>query len=192
MQAQYLSKPLPGVSIGFGSHLTLRCRYLDNMTSERVDAEGVSNIAQAAKHFLPQRSFQPETQSVISMRNKEDLEAWEKLDDTIMGGKSGSFLQVGVMPSHRVVPGPRWAPAHGRPCCLPDSESLQASRCSFDLSKLHVCQRGCGHSLAVCLALRSCGNGCFCNQNHRQCCLSCCGDIICTFDSDFLVSMMML
>ena len=64
------------------------------MTSERVDAEGVNNVAQAAKNFLPQRAFRPEVETVISMRSKEDLEVWEKLDDTIMGGKSGSFLQV--------------------------------------------------------------------------------------------------
>ena len=28
------------------------CRYLDNMTSERVDAEGVKNVAVAAKENL--------------------------------------------------------------------------------------------------------------------------------------------
>ena len=28
---------------------SFQCRYLDNMTSERVDAEGVKNIAAAAK-----------------------------------------------------------------------------------------------------------------------------------------------
>ena len=75
---------------------------MDNMTSERVDAEGISNIAKAAKEFLPQRSFQPETEQVISMRSKEDLEVWEKLDDTIMGGKSGSFLQVGFKEMSRI------------------------------------------------------------------------------------------
>lgn len=64
------------------------------MTSERVDAEGVSNIAKAAKHFLPAQSFQPEVEEVLSMRSTADLEAWERLDDTIMGGKSGSFLQT--------------------------------------------------------------------------------------------------
>lgn len=85
---------------------------MDNMTSERVDAQGVSNIAEAAKHFLPQRSFQPETQNVISMRSQEDLEAWEKLDDTIMGGKSGSFLQVGATRLHCTAPLPEWAPAY--------------------------------------------------------------------------------
>lgn len=84
------------------SRATLPYRYLDNMTSQRVDAEGISNIAKAAKHFLPQRTFQPETESIISMRSKEDLEVWEKLDDTIMGGKSGSFLQVCIYSGFRV------------------------------------------------------------------------------------------
>ena len=72
----------------------LRCRYIDNMTSERVDAEGISNIAKAAKHFLPTQRFQPEVEQVLSMRTAADLEVWEKLDDTIMGGKSGSYLQT--------------------------------------------------------------------------------------------------
>ena len=64
------------------------------MTSERVDAEGISNIAEAAKQFLPAQTFnQPEVEEVLSMRSTQDLENWEKLDDTIMGGKSGSFLQ---------------------------------------------------------------------------------------------------
>ena len=72
----------------------VRCRYIDNMTSERVDAQGVTNIAKAAKQFLPAQPFQPEVEQVLSMQSKEDLEVWEKLDDTIMGGKSGSFLQT--------------------------------------------------------------------------------------------------
>lgn len=70
------------------------CRYIDNMTSERVDAEGISNIAKAAEHFLPAQRFQPEVEQVLSMRSAADLEVWEKLDDTIMGGKSGSYLQT--------------------------------------------------------------------------------------------------
>ncbi|KAL3135711.1 hypothetical protein ABBQ38_006182 [Trebouxia sp. C0009 RCD-2024] len=97
MQAELwkgVSQVVTAVGPAFGRQADGSMGYLDNMTSERVDAEGVSNIAQAAKQFLLQRSFQPETQNVISMRSKEDLEAWEKLDDTIMGGKSGSFLQT--------------------------------------------------------------------------------------------------
>ena len=69
------------------------CRYKDNMTSERVDSEGISNIAEAAKQFLPAQKLQPEMEQILSMRSAQDLEKWEKLDDTIMGGKSGSFLQ---------------------------------------------------------------------------------------------------
>lgn len=69
------------------------CRYIDNMTSERVDAEGISNIAKAAQGFLPAQTWQPEVEQVLSMRSAQDLEKWEKLDDVIMGGKSGSFLQ---------------------------------------------------------------------------------------------------
>lgn len=91
-------------------------RYLDNMTSERVDAEGVSNIAKAAQQFLPQRSFQPETEQVISMRNKEDLEVWEKLDDTIMGGKSGSFLQVHIRTIKRILPLSHACICRAEPC----------------------------------------------------------------------------
>ena len=64
------------------------------MTSERVDAEGIGNIAKAAKHFLPPHDFQPEVEQILGMRSAADLEVWEKLDDTIMGGKSGSFLQT--------------------------------------------------------------------------------------------------
>ena len=50
---------------------TLSSRYLDNMTSERVDAEGVSNVAELAKK-LPQQ--QPETACVLSMASDKDLE----------------------------------------------------------------------------------------------------------------------
>ena len=63
------------------------------MTSERVDAQGISNIAEAAKHFLPGRNQPPVVENVLKMGSSADIEAWEKLDDVIMGGKSGSFLQ---------------------------------------------------------------------------------------------------
>ena len=69
------------------------CSYLDNMTSERVDAQGISNIAEAAKHFLPGRNQPPVVKTVLKMGSSAEMEAWEKLDDVIMGGKSGSFLQ---------------------------------------------------------------------------------------------------
>lgn len=64
------------------------------MTSERVDAEGISNIAEAAKQFLPERKLAPEVENVLKMSSDSDLDAWEKLDDVIMGGKSGSKMQT--------------------------------------------------------------------------------------------------
>lgn len=70
------------------------CRILENLTSERVDAQGISNIAEAAKQCLPRGHLAPQLERVLSMQSSSDLEAWEKLDDVIMGGKSGSFLQT--------------------------------------------------------------------------------------------------
>jgi uncharacterized protein YbjT (DUF2867 family) len=64
--------------------------YLDGMTSERVDAEGVSNIATAAKNFLPRQ--QKSSVEILPMRSEEDLKRWQRLDDVIMGGNSSSVL----------------------------------------------------------------------------------------------------
>lgn len=89
-----VSQVVTTVGPAFGRQPDGSMGYIDNMTSERVDAEGISNIAEAAKHFLPAQSLQPEGEEVLSMRSTADLAAWEKLDDTIMGGKSGSFLQT--------------------------------------------------------------------------------------------------
>ncbi|KAK9814216.1 hypothetical protein WJX72_002437 [[Myrmecia] bisecta] len=66
--------------------------YLDNMTSERVDAQGVSNVAAAAAQHLPRQSDGAPCE-VLSMRSADDLAKWDRLDDVIMGGQSGSALQ---------------------------------------------------------------------------------------------------
>ncbi|KAA6425478.1 MAG: hypothetical protein FRX49_04376 [Trebouxia sp. A1-2] len=91
---QGISQVVTTVGPAFGRQPDGGMGYIDNMTSERVDAEGISNIAKAAEHFLPAQRFQPEVEQVLSMRSAADLEVWEKLDDTIMGGKSGSYLQT--------------------------------------------------------------------------------------------------
>lgn len=91
---QGISQVVTTVGPAFGRQPDGGMGYIDNMTSERVDAEGISNIAKAAKHFLPTQRFQPEVEQVLSMRTAADLDVWEKLDDTIMGGKSGSYLQT--------------------------------------------------------------------------------------------------
>ena len=64
--------------------------YLDGMTSERVDAMGTINVVEAAKKYLPKQT--KVVKEVVSMRSQEDLEVWERLDDTIMGGNSSSSL----------------------------------------------------------------------------------------------------
>ena len=52
------------------------CRYLDNMTSERVDAEGVANVAAAAAAHMQRDA--PSVQDVLSMRTAEDLAKWQR------------------------------------------------------------------------------------------------------------------
>jgi len=75
--------------------------YLDNMTSERVDNQGVANIAAAAaKYFKIDNSndvpFRHENkfEDILPMKTAEDLEKWQRLDDVIMGGKSSSGLEL--------------------------------------------------------------------------------------------------
>ncbi|KAK9820647.1 hypothetical protein WJX81_005527 [Elliptochloris bilobata] len=65
--------------------------YLDGMTSERVDAGGVANIAEAVKAALADEAAE-RTEEVLPMRSAEDLAAWGRLDDVIMGGRSSSGL----------------------------------------------------------------------------------------------------
>jgi len=48
-------------------------RYLDNMTSERVDAQGVSNIAQLAQQLPAQRS---EAVQILGMSSAEDMKVF--------------------------------------------------------------------------------------------------------------------
>jgi uncharacterized protein YbjT (DUF2867 family) len=65
--------------------------YLDDMTSERVDAGGVSNIAKLAQKLPKQPT---ESAQIMSMGSADDLKLWKQLDDTIMGGQSSSKLDV--------------------------------------------------------------------------------------------------
>lgn len=51
-------------------------RYLDNMTSERVDAEGMAHVAAAAAKYM-QRA-ERSVQDVLSMRSAEDLAKWQR------------------------------------------------------------------------------------------------------------------
>jgi hypothetical protein len=78
--------------------------YLDNMTSERVDAQGISNIAAAATKYLTSSATKTDSngqlrprntfEDVLPMKTAEDLEKWQRLDDVIMGGNSSSGLEL--------------------------------------------------------------------------------------------------
>ncbi|KAI8465804.1 MAG: complex I intermediate-associated protein 30-domain-containing protein [Monoraphidium minutum] len=66
--------------------------YLDGMTPEAVEAKGMANLVAAMKeHMAPQRRV---VEEVLPMRTEQDLEAWERLDDVIMGGSSSSGIKA--------------------------------------------------------------------------------------------------
>lgn len=49
------------------------------MSPERVDKEGVRNVAQAAAKALPRQPQQVQTAKVFSMGSKPDLARWKVL-----------------------------------------------------------------------------------------------------------------
>ena len=66
--------------------------YLNGMTPEKVDSQGVAAIAAAAAKYVAK---QGKTSTVVMpFQSAGDLEAWQKLDDVIMGGNSDSALSL--------------------------------------------------------------------------------------------------
>ncbi|GLC44733.1 hypothetical protein PLESTB_000970600 [Pleodorina starrii] len=65
---------------------------LDGMSSERVEAEGISSLVSLLPELLPKRDTRTSS-LVVPMRTAEELAVWNKLDDVIMGGASGSGLE---------------------------------------------------------------------------------------------------
>jgi hypothetical protein len=63
--------------------------FKDNMTSEKVDAEGVSNIVAAALKELPRAKLVQDP-----VMQSSDFKGWENKDDTVMGGKSSSIIEA--------------------------------------------------------------------------------------------------
>ncbi|GFR43419.1 hypothetical protein Agub_g4500 [Astrephomene gubernaculifera] len=75
--------PLPGG--GFG--------VIDGMTSEKVEAEGISSLVSMLPKLLPKKAERTST-LVVPMRTPEEVYgSWQRLDDVIMGGASDSGLQ---------------------------------------------------------------------------------------------------
>lgn len=66
--------------------------YMDGMSPEKVDREGVANVAQAAKRFLggDAGSRQTTKKRMIDFTDAGELDSWRNLDDGVMGGKSTS------------------------------------------------------------------------------------------------------
>lgn len=66
--------------------------YLNGMTPERVDSQGVAAIANAAAKYVPKQA--KGSTVVMPFQSASDLEGWQKLDDVIMGGNSDSALSL--------------------------------------------------------------------------------------------------
>jgi hypothetical protein len=57
------------------------------LTSERVDAQGVANIADQAAAHLPKASL-----VVDPVMQSSDFNSWQAKDDAVMGGRSSSTV----------------------------------------------------------------------------------------------------
>ncbi|WIA12335.1 hypothetical protein OEZ85_012388 [Tetradesmus obliquus] len=71
--------------------------YIDGMSPERVETQGMANIVAAlAKHApgVASAGSGISSSSILPMASAEDLAAWERLDDVIMGGNSSSALEA--------------------------------------------------------------------------------------------------
>ena len=66
--------------------------YLNGMTPEKVDSQGVAAIATAAAKYVPKQG--KSSTVVMAFQSASDLEGWQKLDDVIMGGNSDSALSL--------------------------------------------------------------------------------------------------
>ena len=70
----------------FGKNAAGQMGYIDNMTSERVDALGNANIAAAAAKHLPRDATAALTSPpLITFDTEEAVARWRRMDDVIMG-----------------------------------------------------------------------------------------------------------
>ncbi|KXZ52027.1 hypothetical protein GPECTOR_10g1050 [Gonium pectorale] len=78
---------------------------IGGMTSEKVEAEGISSLMSLLPELLPKRAERT-SKMVLSMRTAEELAVWQRLDDVIMGGNSDSGLEA--LPEGAEVAGAVW------------------------------------------------------------------------------------
>jgi len=80
----------------FGKNAEGQMGYIDNMTSERVDAAGNANIATAAAKHLPREATAAASSAgLITFDSEEAVAKWRRMDDVIMGGQSSSAWSLG-------------------------------------------------------------------------------------------------
>ena len=80
----------------FGKNAAGQMGYIDNMTSERVDALGNANIAAAAAKHLPRNATAAvASPPLITFDTEEAVARWRRMDDVIMGGQSASAWAQG-------------------------------------------------------------------------------------------------
>ncbi|KAK9845099.1 hypothetical protein WJX74_010569 [Apatococcus lobatus] len=91
---QGVSQVVCALGSKFGRQQNGSMGYIDGMSPERVDKEGVTNVAQAAAKTLQRQPRQVQTTQVFSMSSKSDLAKWKSLDDPVMGGKSSSSISL--------------------------------------------------------------------------------------------------
>ncbi|KAG2439443.1 hypothetical protein HXX76_004799 [Chlamydomonas incerta] len=65
---------------------------IGGMSSEVVEAQGISTLMSVLPELLPKKTERT-SRVVLPMRTAEDLAVWNKLDDVIMGGASDSGLE---------------------------------------------------------------------------------------------------
>lgn len=76
----------------FGRDAKGNMGYINGMTPEKIDSAGVAAVAEAAGKYI--RKEEMTSTMVMPMATEKDLERWQKLDDVIMGGQSGSKLSL--------------------------------------------------------------------------------------------------
>ena len=96
--------------------------YLDDLTPERVDAQGVANVVAAAAKYLPRT--QRSVEDVLSMRSASDIAKWQRC----AGGRAGHRgdclrRRSGSWRAHSIDHA--WLlqrmPRYGSLCCVPST-----------------------------------------------------------------------
>jgi hypothetical protein len=97
----------------FGKNAAGQMGYIDNMTSERVDALGNVNVAAAAAAHLPRPDADAAAGKaappVVTFDSEAAVAKWRRMDDVIMGGNSSSAWSLSPTAEEGGVPHGVWS-----------------------------------------------------------------------------------